>query len=51
VYNYRENSVTKLEVEKLLKKHGFVKRPGGRHDIWIKRGFPPIPASGLEDMR
>jgi len=35
--------VTKFEVERLLKKHGFAKRPGDKHDIWIKKGFPPIP--------
>ena len=35
--------MTKREVEKLLKEAGFTKRGGGRHDIWIKPGFPPIP--------
>lgn len=38
-----EESVTKREIEKLLKEAGFVKRSGGRHDIWTKAGFPPIP--------
>ena len=35
--------MTKLELEKLLRKAGFQKRSGGKHDIWIKSGFPPIP--------
>ncbi|MBU2444367.1 MAG: type II toxin-antitoxin system HicA family toxin [Bacteroidetes bacterium] len=35
--------MTKREIEKLLKKFGFIKRTGGKHDIWIKKGFPPIP--------
>ncbi|MGR3304435.1 MAG: type II toxin-antitoxin system HicA family toxin [Candidatus Scalindua sp.] len=35
--------MTKRDVEKLLKKAGFTKRGGGRHNIWIKPGFPPIP--------
>jgi predicted RNA binding protein YcfA (HicA-like mRNA interferase family) len=35
--------VTKHEVEKLLKQAGFERRGGGKHDIWIKKGFPPIP--------
>ena len=35
--------MTKREVERLLKTAGFFKRSGGRHDIWIKEGFPPIP--------
>lgn len=35
--------MTKREVEKLLKEAGFVKRTSGKHDIWIKSGFPPIP--------
>jgi predicted RNA binding protein YcfA (HicA-like mRNA interferase family) len=29
--------VTKYELEKLLRKKG------GKHDIWSKKGFPPIP--------
>jgi len=33
----------KRELEKLLRKAGFTKKTGGRHDIWIKTGFPPIP--------
>jgi predicted RNA binding protein YcfA (HicA-like mRNA interferase family) len=35
--------MTKRELEKLLRKAGFTKKSGGRHDIWIKTGFPPIP--------
>ena len=35
--------MTKREVEKLLKKAGFKRRTGGRHDIWCKKSFPPIP--------
>jgi predicted RNA binding protein YcfA (HicA-like mRNA interferase family) len=35
--------MTKREIEKLLKSAGFEKKSGGRHDIWIKPGFPPIP--------
>jgi predicted RNA binding protein YcfA (HicA-like mRNA interferase family) len=35
--------MTKREIEKLLKQAGFKKRSGGKHDIWIKEGFPPIP--------
>lgn len=35
--------MTKREIEKLLKKAGFEKRTGGKHDIWIKGGCPPIP--------
>jgi len=35
--------MTKREIEKLLKKAGFVKHPGGKHDIWVKSGCPPIP--------
>ena len=34
--------MTKYELEKLLRLSGFVLRAGGRHDIWIKKGFPPI---------
>ncbi len=30
-------------MEKLLRKAGFIKHSGGKHDIWIKSGFPPIP--------
>lgn len=37
--------MTKREIEKLLKKAGFKKRTGGRHDIWIKSGYPPIPVT------
>jgi predicted RNA binding protein YcfA (HicA-like mRNA interferase family) len=35
--------VTKREIEKLLKSAGFEKKTGGRHDVWVKPGFPPIP--------
>jgi predicted RNA binding protein YcfA (HicA-like mRNA interferase family) len=35
--------MTKRELEKLLRKAGFFKRIGGRHDVWVQRGFPPIP--------
>lgn len=35
--------MTKLELERLLKQNGFDKRPGGKHDVWVKKGFPPIP--------
>ena len=35
--------MNKREVEKLLKEAGFTQRGGGKHDIWIKPGFPPIP--------
>ncbi len=44
VCNYRGNiNVTKHDVEKLLKQAGFEKHAGGKHDIWTKKGFPPIP--------
>ena len=36
-------SMTKYELEKMLKQNSFEKRPGGKHDLWIKKGFPPIP--------
>ena len=35
--------MTKREIEKLLKKAGFVCRSGGRHDIWMQAGYPPVP--------
>ena len=35
--------MTKQEVEKLLRQAGFEKHAGGRHDIWKKPGFKPIP--------
>lgn len=35
--------MTKQKLEKLLRIAGFLKRKGGKHDIWIKPGFPPIP--------
>lgn len=34
--------MTKHELEKLLKKSEFEKRSDGKHDIWVKKGFPPI---------
>ena len=34
--------MTKFELEKLLKRANFEKRPGGKHDIWFKAGYPPI---------
>lgn len=34
--------MTKLEIIKLLKKAGFEKREGGRYEIWLKEGFPPV---------
>ena len=34
--------MTKQEIEKLLKKNGFEKKSGGRHDIWKKDGSPPF---------
>lgn len=35
--------MTKFELEKLLRQAGFSLRSGGKHDIWVKKGFPPIP--------
>jgi len=35
--------MTKYELEKLLKQNGFKKSSGGKHDIWLKKGSPPIP--------
>jgi len=35
--------VTKRDLERILKMAGFKKRSGGKHDIWIKAGYPPIP--------
>ena len=35
--------MNKREIEKLLHDAGFMKRTGGKHDIWIKNGYPPIP--------
>ena len=35
--------MTKRELEKILRKSGFLKRSGDKHDVWIKYGFPPIP--------
>jgi predicted RNA binding protein YcfA (HicA-like mRNA interferase family) len=39
----------KREIEKLLKDAGFQKRTGGKHDIWIKSGYPPIPVPRHKD--
>ncbi len=35
--------MTKHELEKHLKRAGFIRHSGGRHDIWSQEGFPPIP--------
>jgi predicted RNA binding protein YcfA (HicA-like mRNA interferase family) len=35
--------MTKRELEKRLKHAGFEKRSGGKHDVWEKPGYPPIP--------
>ena len=35
--------MNKRVLERKLKKAGFVMHPGGKHDIWVKPGFPPIP--------
>ncbi len=35
--------MTKLEIEKLLRAANFKKSHGGKHDIWTKVGYPPIP--------
>lgn len=35
--------MTKFELEKLLRRNGFEQYSGGRHDIWVKKSFPPIP--------
>jgi len=35
--------MTKREIEKLLKKAGFKRHSGRKHDIWTKAGFPPVP--------
>ena len=43
VCNKKKVHVTKNDVEKRLKKAGFVKHSGGKHDIWTKQDFPPIP--------
>lgn len=34
--------MTKRELEKLLQKAGFDRRSGGKHDVWLKTGFPPV---------
>lgn len=36
-------TMTKKEIEKLLKAAGFERKSGGRHDVWVCVGFPPIP--------
>lgn len=41
--NIKGEPVNKQKIEKLLKAAGFEKHSGGRHDIWKKMGFPPIP--------
>lgn len=35
--------MTKREIEKLLKEAGFIKKAGGKHDLWSKPGFCIIP--------
>lgn len=35
--------MTKYELERCLKQAGFERRTGGNHDIWIKKGYPPVP--------
>ena len=35
--------MTKYELERMLRQGGFEKRSGGKHDVWVKKGFPPIP--------
>ena len=35
--------MTKIEIERLLKNAGFERNCGGKHDIWKKSGYPPIP--------
>lgn len=35
--------MTKYELEKILRQSDFEKRSGGKHHVWIKKGFPPIP--------
>lgn len=37
--NPGEPIMTKREIEKLLKKAGFQKHEGGRHEVWKKDGF------------
>lgn len=34
--------MTKREITKLLRKAGFVKHEGSRHELWTKEGFPPV---------
>lgn len=35
--------MTKYEIERILRKKGYEKRSGGKHDIWLKKGSSPIP--------
>jgi len=35
--------MTKFELERILARNGFKVNSGGKHDIWIKKGYPPIP--------
>ncbi len=37
--------MTKAKLEKILRKKGFQVRHGGRHDIWEKKGYLPIPVA------
>lgn len=39
----KKKTMTKREITKLLKKAGFEKQEGGRHEVWNKEGFPPVP--------
>ena len=41
--------MTKYELEKRLKRAGFIKYPGGKHDVWVQQGFPPIPVPRHKD--
>ena len=42
--------MTKREIEKRLKKAGFEKHAGGKHDIWSKKGFPPISVPAIKGI-
>ena len=35
---------------KKLKKAGFIEQHGGKHDIFKKKGFPPIPVGRHSDI-
>lgn len=35
--------MTKRELERLLREAGYRMRTGGKHDVWVKEGRPPIP--------